>query len=86
MAARKTNEQMLEEARQAVNRAKLRERKIKNRIETEERKKRNHTLILIAAEMMTFFDEETKEYLIAADDEAVKIWVKVQMQKIQKLE
>ena len=83
MAAKKTNEQMLEEVRQRLNREKLRERELMNRIQTERRKKRNHTFILIAAEILKYYDEETNQYLIDSDDEAVKIWVRTQMQNMK---
>ena len=53
-----------------------------NRVETEKRKKRNHTLILIAAEMLKFYEDETEQLLIDADDDAVKEWVRNEMQKI----
>ena len=86
MAIKKTNEQMLEDVRQQLNRVKLREREIKNRIKTEERKKRNHAFILITAEMLKFYDKDIKKYLINTDDEAVKIWVKIQMQKPKEAE
>ena len=79
---KKTNVEMLEKLQQRMNRDKLRERELKNRIAGEQRKKRNHTLILIAAEMLKFYDAQTEQILIDGDDDFVKNWVHDEMKKI----
>ena len=80
--AKKTNEEMLAELQQRMNRDRLRARELTNRIEADKRKRRNHTLILMAAEMLTFYDSDTEQLLIDADDETVKSWVRDEMKKI----
>lgn len=72
----------LEAVRQRVNRERLREQELKNRLRTESRKKRNHTYILIAAEMLRFYGDTTKQWLIEASDDDVKRWVQKEMKKI----
>ena len=80
--AKKSNEQMLDELRQRMNRDKLRERELTNRINAEKRKRRNHVLILIAAEMLKFYDDAMEQILIDSDDNSVRDWVRAEMQKI----
>lgn len=81
--SKKSNEQMLEELRQRMNRDKLRERELTNRINAEKRKKRNHALIVIATEFLRGYGSDVEEVIINSSDDDVRNWVRSELNKIR---
>ena len=75
-------EETLEEIRQRMNRERLREQEIRNRNNLENRRKRNHKLILLSAELLRFYNEETKKWVLEASDDEARVWIRNEMKKI----
>ena len=82
--AKKSNEQMLEELRQKMNRDRLRERELTNRINTAKRKRRNHVLIMIGSAFLKQYDADVEQFLLDSSDDDVKSWIDDEMDKIRR--
>lgn len=81
MATKSIDEQMevvdqqLEAAKQKVNRLKAKQKNLKNKKEVNERKKRDHAMIVVGSTLMTHYSDELKEKIINSNDDEIINWV-----------
>jgi len=72
--ASKTTDEKLKELEQKINRLRMEKKKLQTKKTDEERKKRNHAMILVGTTIMTHFPDKMDE-IINADDETIVNWV-----------
>lgn len=73
--AKKTKDEQLDELKKKINAMRKQVRKIENEKKEEERKHRNHVMIVIATHLLTKAPKGTEELLLQLEDDDVKAWV-----------
>lgn len=70
----KTTDEKMKELEQRIHRLQTEKKRLQKQKESNERKKRDHAMILVGTTIMTHFPEE-KERIINSSDEEIKSWV-----------
>lgn len=71
----KTNQQKLADLEQRIHKMQMERKRLKIKMADDERKKRNHALIRLAATYLTHFPPEVEQWIINADDDKIDAWV-----------
>lgn len=82
---KKTDEERLKELEQKINRLQSEKQRLKAKKLNEDRKKRDHAMIVVGTTVMTHF-EDMKDIVINSDDESIKKWVHSLFEKEEKTE
>lgn len=72
---KKSTEEQLKELQQKINKMQMEKKRLQKQQVNEERKKRDHAMILVGTTLLTHYSEEVKLKLINSDDEYIKNWV-----------
>lgn len=70
-----TDDEKLKKLDQKLNKLKNEKRRIKRKLDSKERKKRNHALIVFATQILSHYSKETQSKIINMSDEEIKNFV-----------
>ena len=71
----KTTDEKMQAIDQKIHRLQAEKKRLKKQKENNERKKRDHAMIVVGSHLLTHFSSETKQKLIDANDDEIKEWV-----------
>lgn len=71
----KSADEKLQDIDQKIHRLQAEKKRLKKQKENNERKKRDHAMIVVGTTIMTHYSDEIKEKIINASDDEIKAWV-----------
>lgn len=75
MSEKKTPEERIESLEQQIRRLQREKKLLQKKKASEDRKKRDHAMIMVGTTVMTHFDADVKTRVIDSSDEEIKAWV-----------